>query len=86
MKKLGFIICLIFAFVVPFFGGNSFSGVLAEPEVYIQVSAISQLDREHINPNGRYILTQDIDASGAFIPADLFSGILDGNGQKIKNR
>lgn len=84
MKKIGFLICLIFALFIPFSLSSNILPVLAEETEYITIGSMQ--DFSSIQSNNSYKLSSDIDFNNqAFTPISNFSGVLDGNGYTIKN-
>ncbi len=60
------------------------------PIDYTPISTVEDLNMININPHGKYMLTNDIDLSSVtegngWKPLKAFTGVLDGNGYKIRN-
>lgn len=56
------------------------------PDGFIEISSEKDFTKIGLNPNGYYILTNDLDLAGVeYEPIQNFSGVLDGNGHIITN-
>lgn len=56
------------------------------PDGFIEISSEKDFTKIGLNPNGYYILTNDLDFTGVeYEPIQNFSGVLDGNGHIITN-
>lgn len=67
-------------------GEKTYAASWVKNSEFIAISNAEELQNIQNNPNGNYYLTQDIDLSGFnWVPIVKFSGILDGQGFKLKN-
>ena len=83
MKKFCYLFCLIFVFSL-FFTPNTLG--FASAEDVTSISDVYGLTQIYLNPNGNYILENDIDLRGQnFEPIENFTGVFDGNGHTISN-
>lgn len=83
MKKFCYLFCLIFVFSL-FFTPNTLG--FASAEDVTSISDVYGLTQIYLNPDGNYILENDIDLRGQnFEPIENFTGVFDGNGHTISN-